>query len=229
MAKIELHDMEPEFKVERRTDGDVVFTVNADGVEVDIHIGKSLDSAQGAYDKLRELADTGLEAGILDGWEDTPGVFDGYVVEDNGKYYVRLSGHEITSPWQHGNGENFFPSREIAIYALAEAAAKTGEECNMWRQYEAYTVDIGEAVYAYQENNDEGSLRVKPLDGVVFAEDDEVLLADDDEGWLFVVDRDFGKLGVLLHISGDPTIERFVEDRSLLKRAPDEDETEHLG
>jgi hypothetical protein len=229
MANMELHDPEPAFSVRRREDGNVVFTLKADGVTIELGIGRNQDDVESVTDDLSRLVAIGLKSDILTSWEDTPGDFDGYVVEDDGKYYVRLSGHEVTSPWQHGNGENFFPSREIAIYALAEAAAKTGEECNMWHQYQAYTVDIGEAVYAYQENNDEGSLRVKPLDGVVFAEDDEVLLADDDEGWLFVVDRDFGKLGVLLHISGDPTIERFVEDRSLLKRAPDEDETEHLG
>lgn len=227
MAIIEIHDPEPEFSVKRETDqyGSVVFTLHAGGEYVNVNVGNTQEDVDSLAEALEDLARE-IRDDILDGWVNTPDEEDGYVGVDRYGYYAQLSRKSIDSPWTYGRNRNVFPTREIAVYALAEASANAEYFPNMWYQDErGYQEQINAEIYALQDDTSEpGKTLMNPLAGVIYKEGERV---DIDGGWPYVVDRDYGSnLGVMLHCDGDPSMIEHVMHESIKPYDDEEEDSE---
>lgn len=200
-------DEAPEFEVEREDEsGDVVLTITTDaGDKVRINIGRFYDSASSLVDTLRSTADD-VKANILTDWQDTPDEFDGWVSEGRDGYYVRLEGTEL-------GGRHGYASRDIAVYELAKAMADSGCFPNAWYQNERGNVD--DIAYEVRKYHDEGGDKMLPLEGVEYGVGDRIVSGDQD--W-WVVEQDYGQLGIVAHVWGDPTVRTVIEDRSEVTR-----------
>lgn len=220
MADITLyaHD-ELDFDVQRTDDeiGEIVLIITADGEKVEIKVGQSLEDAEQLRDAMQNAAKA-VTGDIIDGWENRPDVEDGFVTEDGRGYLVVMAGkHPDDMP------HNGYRSRDVATYELARLMANQGYFPNAWYQGERGMTDsINEAV---QKHYDAEGSSIKPLPGVKYAEGDNVLLdKDDPDAWHgYVVDHDYGDLGVMLYMSGDPSITEFAEHDRI---TPDEEDEE---
>ena len=201
------------FSVDRDMDtGTITLTITTDDGAISIDAGQSEDDAASLRDNLKSASD---EAGqIADNWQDIPEEDDGYVTEDyRSGYGVMLERTHHDTPW----GARGYPSREIATYELAKLMGDSGVFFNSWIQRERGITDpISDDINALLD--DEG--KVKPLQGVRYECGDEVLIGGYD--YPYVVDKDYGTLGVMLHISGDPSITEF-ESHENLKPYQEED------
>jgi hypothetical protein len=206
MTRLELHDTQPEFTVQRRPDGDVALHVSADGVDVHITVGDLYDDVSLLAASLHHLAED-VDEDILDGWQDTPDESDGYIGFDRGRYHVSLDGSRVGD----------YPSREVAEIALARAMAEGGVFPNTW-----FITDHGNPVPINDDIrrwHDEGGAQMAPLTGVQYQPGDRVWYADVD--WPYRVVDDWGPAGVEIHTDGDPSIWTHVTDRAELH--PDTD------
>lgn len=205
MTRLDLHDAQPELAVERQPDGDVQLQVRAGGVDVRITIGGLFDDVSLLAVSLHHLADDVDE--ILDGWQDAPDEFDGYISFDRGRYHVSLDGSRVGD----------YPSREVAEIGLAQAMVDGAVFPNAW-----FITDHGNTV-AIDEDirrwHDEGGDQMAPLPSVQYQPGDRVCYADVD--WPYRVVRDWGPAGVEIHTEGDPSIRTHVTDRTELR--PDTD------
>lgn len=211
-VRILISDPQPAFNVVRDEDGNVVLTGSASCGKVAFNIGNDEDSAGELHEELLDVVDKLTK--ILDLWEDTPEDEDGWVILDNGKYVVRFDNLEKARG---------IPSREIAIRLLAEVMFEARMLPHAWLSGEhgPATESIDEKISA---EFDPGTRDLKPLEGVEYTSRALVRIAEG--GDLLTVDRDFGDLGIMLHVSGDPSVTVFVrpEDRISVSLAPSDDE-----
>jgi hypothetical protein len=206
MTRLDLHDAQPEFAVERQPDGEVQLQVRAGGVDVRITIGDLFDDVSLLAASLHHLADD-VDEEILDGWQDAPDEFDGYISFVRGRYHVSLDGTRVGD----------YPSREVAEIELARAMAAGGVFPNAWFITDhGNPVDINDDIRRW---HDEGGDQMAPLPGVQYQPGDRVWYADDD--WSYRVVGDWGPAGVEIHARGHLSIRCHVTDRDLLR--PDTD------
>jgi hypothetical protein len=214
------HDLtEPTIHVERADDeyGSIILKIESQTETITMDAGQLQGDAEILRDALRDALNDVEE--ILTDWEDRPDEEDGYVTEDRGGYLVQLSGSAPDSMPRDG-----YPSRDIAVYELARLMTEHGYFPNAWFVNERGNTDqIGSEIGGMLNESADG---VKPLKGVQYEEGEIVC---EDTGalcWPMVVDRDYGRLGLMLYTSGDPSITEFVEheDRSRWSRADGEDE-----
>lgn len=155
MTRLDLHDAQPEFAVERQPDGEVQVQVRAGGVDVRITIGSLYDDMSLLAASLHHLAED-VDEEILDGWQDTPDEFDGYISFDRGRYHVSLDGTRVGD----------YTSREVAEIELARAMVAGGVFPNAW-----FITDHGNTV-AIDEDirrwHDEGGDQMAPLPGMQY-------------------------------------------------------------
>lgn len=212
----------PSFTIEKNADGDVVLTITDDtdpGSEITINTGSGYSGAEELADSLDTLNDD--MKNIMANWEDTPDDEDGYISFYNGAYYARLSGSYI------GDDARGFPSRDIAEYELAKAMATAGYFPNCWLEGERGGYDL---LDLSRFNDDEGN--IKPLEGVQHETGSLVSVPERLSDWTtWVVDGDYGTMGLMLHTSGDPSVTLFVEgsDREGIIAWGEENEDEDAG
>jgi hypothetical protein len=206
MTRLDLHDAQPEFAVHRHPDGDVQLQIRAAGADVHITIGDRYDDVSLLAASLHHLADD-VDEDILDGWQDTPDEFDGYITFDRGRYHVSLDGTRVGD----------YPSQDAAEIELARAMADGGVFPNAWCITDhGTTVAINDDIRRW---HDEGGDQLTPLPGVQYQPGDRVWYADVD--WPYRVVGDWGPAGVEIHTDGDPSIWAHVTDRGELR--PDTD------
>lgn len=219
-------DGNPSFKITRKDDetGDIILVIDVEDEDVEINCGRFSSDADALLGALQDAAEEAKT--LVDDWEDRPDEFDGYVTEDRGGYRVVMESTHRPANWR----EPGYPTREIATYELAKLMVESGCYPNAWYQNERGNNDfIGEAVYAFQEDGPD-SLKMKPLEGVQFSEDDTVTFTSDpsQEPVLWTegtVVADYGTLGLILSSYGDR--EFFDgEQRAQVKLYEDEDEDE---
>lgn len=201
-------DEAPEFDVTREDEsGDVILTITTGAHDqARFNIGRFYDSAEGLRNALQDVVDD-MDANILAGWEDTPDPeSDAWISEGRGRYgngyFIQLEGVAV------GDKERGYVSRDIATFELAEAMAKAGCFPNAWYENERGNVDnIGEDVRKY---HDEGGTAMIPLEGVEYDEGQDVTYDNDD----YIVVRDYGQFGVVIHRRWDESSREHVTDRS---------------
>lgn len=202
MTVINVYDNEPEFGWQRDGEGDILLTIKADDTRITINVGHEYDAVTTVQEGLRKLAED-LYTQVVDGWEDIPEEWDARVTADRGEYLVSIGGKDVTG----------YPTRDIAVYELARRMADAGEFGNAWYYNEHGTYDnINDEVRKY---HDEGGDKLLPLPGVQYQDGATVDYGDPDFPW--IVDRDYGPLGVRVHASGDPDVNALVTDRTELK------------
>jgi hypothetical protein len=199
MTAITLFEQEPEFAVERLGSGDVQVTVHAGDTIIRINVGRIHEDVSVLAASLHHLAED-IDQDILEGWEDTPDEYDGYIGVDRGRYHVRLDGRRVGD----------YPSREVAEIELARAMVTDGVFPNLWFVNErGYHEPIHEAIRRW--HTDTGDAMVS-LGGVEYQPGDRVRYAGMD--WPYVVLGDWGPAGVEIHTDGDPSIRAHVTDRA---------------
>jgi hypothetical protein len=203
----------PSFKIEKDESGDVVLTITDDtdpSSEIIIHTGSGYTGAEELADALDTLNDDMRD--IITNWEDSPDEEDGYISFYNGKYCVSLSGNQVGQ----------YPSRDIAEYELAKAVIETGYYPNCWLEGERGGHDLLDLSRFTDEQDN-----LKPLEGVQYGAGDDVTVSEPLSDWSsWVVDGDYGTLGLLLHIDGDPSVTLFVEheDREFVSADTEEED-----
>lgn len=144
--------------------------------------------------------------------EDLPGENDGWVTLDGGRYYVTLGQSEPAGQLCGG-----FPVRAVAVYELARMMADRGEFPAAWisGEHGPAAEGIDSEVRAYC---DEVGDKLKPLPGTRYVDGAAVSLAGDD--WpAWIVDRDYGDLGVMIHTEGDPDVATLATHDRLTPRS----------
>ena len=202
MAQITLDALETlDIKAQRTEadedgNGDVLLVIRTDEGTVRVRVGQTTDDADRLEVTLRKAA--GQASEVADTWEDRPDRYDGYVTLDRGRWFVTFSQQSPA-----GQSRSGYPSSEIAIYELARMITERGEFINVWSEGEhgPSSRPIGDQVYAHIDENDQ----LRPLPGVRYEDGDLVTLTTDD--WpTWVVDHDYGELGVMVHTEGDPDV-----------------------
>lgn len=190
--------------------GEIIIQLEVGSDTVTFEAGEFVSDADALVGALRSLTEDAEQ--IQKDWEDRPNnETDGFVAEQRGGYSASLEGTVAGYD---------FPSRDIATYELAKLMADSGTFPDAWYQNERGNTDnIGEEVRKY---SDAGRGKLLPLEGVKYAEGDTVLIGTYD--YPYVVDRDYGKLGVMLHISGDPSITEFEQHENLRPYNDDDEE-----
>ena len=188
----------PRFSIERGPGGDVILSVLTQNVQVEINVGRSLEDVQNMVDDLGETAGAAL-SDILECWEDTPEDRDGYVTLYRLMYAVQLDLLD----------GGMYPTQDIATYELARMMANAGWFPNAWYQGQVGYDDINTDIKAFL-TDDQDKPRLKPLDGVVYDDGDTVML-DGTCGTPCTVVRDYGKLGVMMHVEGYPSSPVFAK------------------
>lgn len=191
----------PSFDLTRKDDetGDIILTITTEDGEVEINCGRFSSDADALHRDLQDVTE-GAKS-LVDDWEDRPDEFDGYVTEDRGGYRVVMESTHRPANWR----EPGYPTREIATYELAKLMVESGCYPNAWYQNERGNTDfIGEEVYAFQEDG-ETELKLKPLEGIQFSEDDTVIFTSDphQDPVLWNVEADYGTLGLILSSYGE--------------------------
>lgn len=192
----------PSFKIEKDESGDVVLTITDDtdpASEIIINTGSGYTGAEELAGSLDTLNDDMKD--IMANWEDTPDAeSDNFIFADThrGGYSYNMSGTAAFGP---------FPSRDIAEYELEKAVQEAGYFPNCWLAGERgdYTLlDLS------RFNDDEGNL--KPLEGAQHETGSLVSVPERLSDWTtWIVDGDYGTMGLMLHTSGDPSVTLFVE------------------
>lgn len=195
--------------IERTDDesGDIIMTVTANGGEITINCGPALDDAWQLHDELNKATQVAFD--LRDNWENRPDEEDGYVFSGRDGYFAKLSGTQAGP----------FPSQDVATYELARMMATADFFPDSWWQNERGTLSSTvDAVGAYLDDG-----KIKPLDGVRFADGDEVLVpAEDWRHW--VVDHDYGNLGVMVHTYGDSSVNMLATHDQLQPYDEDDEE-----
>jgi hypothetical protein len=199
MANIELDALETLDVQAWRTEdeyGDVTLVLKTDDGTVRIRVGRTAEDADRLEVALRKAAEGASE--IAEDWDERPGEHDLYVSLDRGRYYVSWNGRD-----REGQPRNGYPTAGIAVYEAAAWQAEAGEFSSAWMtgEHGPSVRDIVAELHALQDEHDQ----IRPLPGVVYEDGAIVQLAGDD--WpTWVVDRDYGKLGVMVHTEGDATV-----------------------
>lgn len=122
--------------------------------------------------------------------EDSPEDDDGWVILDNGRYYIR---------WDDQEQAQTYPTREIAIYELAALAAKVGVFRRAWLtgEHGPAVMEITDDVQKYYPHEHGSTLQELPAR---YAPGTPVTYQGDD----WVIRRDYGPLGVVLSASEVP-------------------------
>lgn len=143
--------------------------------------------------------------------EALPQSWDGWVTLDRDRYYIMLEG-------LRAGPELGVPRRNMAIYELAKAMADRGSFPAAWitGEHGPASESIDAEVRAWHDAGGSGLL---PLTGTHFAAGDNVLLRGDTTPW--VVDADYGNMGVLLWAYGDPSV-TLTADHAQLAPMPDD-------
>lgn len=201
------------FTVERSDDGDgsIILTITANGDRITINAGHSQDDAADLAARLGDLRSDAKS--IADDWEDRPEKEDGYAFHSPDGWYARLDGK------QYPEGRHGFALQDIAMYELAKAMAEAEYRPNTWHENErGITTMINDEILKYYD--DAGQL--KPLAGIRYEQGAIVSVAGDD--WpTWVVDGDYGDMGVMIHTQGDPDISTLATHNQL---TPYEEESE---
>lgn len=204
MADIDISGIES-INIERECDedGSILLKIESeDGTTITINCGRFHDDACNLKNLLSSVAHE-ADTMVTD-WEDRPEEEDGYVGSDRGRYFVRLS----SQWWQDGGFRSHsdrivregYPTLDIAMYELAAAMTATGYFPNTWEEGERGGYDdIGNAVRAFHD--EEGGTDLKPLGGVEYEDDAEVLV----NGMSAYVVKDYGTMGIVYVYSGDDT------------------------
>lgn len=192
-------------------DGDVTLIIKTDEGTVRIRCGRTADDA----DRLADALGTGQiqAAKVAEDWDDRPSEDDGYIGLDRRGWYVQLGGQPPADMTRDG-----YPTEEIATYELARMLAAAGEFPPCWAEGEhgPSTRPISEQVYAHLDDGDQ----LKPLPGVKYA-DRACVLAPAEDWTSWVVVRDYGDLGVMVHTLGDDTVTMLAKHDQL---TPDPDD-----
>jgi hypothetical protein len=213
MAQIELDALETLDIQAWRTedeDGDVTLVIKTDEGTVRVRVGRTADDADRLTEALGKARDQAAKVG--DDWNDRPDRYDGYVTLSRGRWFTTFS--------QQSPGDqprNGYPTSEIAIYELARMITEHGEFVSVWAEGEhgPSSRPIGADVYAHIDEHDQ----LRPLPGVRFEDGDLVALEGD--GWpTWVVDRDYGELGVMVHTEGDPDVYALAQHDALTPVIP---------
>jgi hypothetical protein len=204
MAKIIMYG-NPSIQVTRTEDeyGEVIMKITTEGGSpgeaIEFHCGAGqvdADCLRGELESAHEAADD-----IFSDWEDLPDETDGSVTEDRGGYIVTLEGRN-----PEGMPRGGYPSRDIATYELARLMADSGYFPNTWYFNERGNYDMtNEEVRAF---HDERGDKLLSLPDAEYEEGTRVWL--DQEGYPYVVDHDYGAMGIVIHVSGDPSITEFL-------------------
>lgn len=202
--------------VERSSeDGSVILTITANHDTITINVGLEDDDALQLADELGKTT-TAAQA-IADSWEARPDAeSDAFVCETRDGYTAQVEGVQVPCSW---NRWNAFPSRDIATYELVRYMTEHGIFPRVWYQNERGNTDnIGQDVSKYFGPDD----KAVTLPGVRYEEGETVTLpAEDWKTW--VVDGDYGDLGVQVHTSGDPDVNMLAAHDQI---TPYEDEDE---
>ena len=202
MADLSLRDTEPAFGVHRDPDGDVQFTVHADGVNIQVTIGACHEDVSLLADNLRHLVDD-VQDKILDGWEDSPDEGDAYISASRGRYHVTLDGSRVGD----------YPSQDVAEIELARAMVTGGVFPNTWFITDhGNHVDINDSIRRWHSD---GGDQMAPIPGRQYQPGDRVRYTGID--WPCIVVEDWGPAGVELHTAGDPSVGAHVTDRAELR------------
>ena len=172
--------------------GEVTLTITAGDGEVRISAGRTEDDANSLLDELCKAA---VQAtAIRDGdWTYPPSEHDAWITLDRGNYYVNMGSSQPGNHPDHG-----YPDVRVAVYELAELMAEHGEFPPAWASGE-HGPSVREINGEVRAFHDQGGDKMLPLEGVVYAEGDEV--GHDGDAW--VVRRDYGTgIGVVLCNSG---------------------------
>lgn len=206
VTRLELHDTEPEFGVQRCPDGDVELRLRAGGVEVCVDVGDRHEDVSLLAESLRNLVKD-VTDDILDGWPEDPDEFDGYISFDRGRWHVLLDGTRFGD----------YPSREVAEIELARAMVTSDVFPNAWLITDhGNHVAIDDDVRRW---HDQAGTQMAPIPGVQYRPGDRVWYAE--VGWPHRVVGDWGPAGVEIHAEGDHTMWTHVTDRDVLR--PDTD------
>lgn len=198
--------------VEREDDesGLIVLTISANNDVITIYTGRFQEDADQLRGELEGATDQART--IHDDWEDQPdNERDGFVSDGRDGYDVSLEGSHIGT----------YKSHDIAVYELASAMAAGGIFPNAWSVNERGNTDaIHDQVGAWL---DEGKL--KPAPGAKYGRGADVRVSDEDwQHW--VVDADYGDMGVVVHTYGDPSVNMLASHDRL---QPYEDDEEDEG
>lgn len=213
MSKITIYGLES-IEVTREDDeaGTINLIINgADDTCIVIDCGRFFDDLSELRTSLENATE---EAGsLIEGWEDRPDDEDGYVGFGRDSYYASLSQKACVAPY--ASPRDGFLTRDIATYHLAEAMAESGYFPNAWYEEErGGHTDISESVRAF---HDEGGTSLKPLPGVTFEEDDEVMV----DGEYATIVFDYGAELGIVYRAGDRL--HHTDDRDDIVRIEDED------
>lgn len=155
---------------------------------------------------------------LLEDWETLPDYdHDGFISpphENRHKgWWVKIFNRDVATD---------APSRDIAIFLIAEAMTEAGEFCEAWETGRDWKPEpIDDEVRAM---HDEGGTDLIPLEGVQWASGIPIEFKDpdqDDEWESGTVHRDFGQHGVWIDGYGEGAV-HFVEDRDDIRPWEDE-------
>ena len=214
MAQITLDALETlDIKAQRTDDedSDVLLVIRTDEGTVRVRVGRTADDADRLTEALNKAQGQAAEVG--DNWDDRPDRYDGYVTLDRGRWFVTFSQQSPA-----GQPRNGYPTCEIATYELAKMMAAAGEFRSAWAENEHGPTEraINDEVRAF---HDEGGDQMRPLPGVRYEDDDVVALIGDD--WpTWVVERDYGELGVMVYTRGDPDVYALAQHDALIPIIP---------
>jgi hypothetical protein len=206
MAELSIRGSEPGLGVHRDADGDVHLTVRADGVSIQLTVGRCHEDVLFLAASLRRLF-TDVHDRILESWEDVPDEGDGYISVSGGRYHVTLDGARVGD----------YPSQDVAEIELARAMVTAGVFPNAWFITDhGNHVDITDSVCGWHHGGDD---QMAALPGRQYQPGDRVRYTGID--WPCIVVEDWGTAGVEVHTAGDPSVGAHVTDRAELR--PDTD------
>lgn len=207
-----------EFSIERADTeaGEIMFTCEVGNDSVIFEVGQDISDADALLGVLSDL--TSEVQKMINAWQYRPdSENDGFISQGRNGYFATLYGK--SSPENH----NGYPTQDIAAYELARLMADSQTTPNAWYQGER-GIDrmINTEVHAYLDDND----GLKPLPNAKYASGTNVIMDHPNWDWRhFVVDQDYGDLGVMVHTSGDPSMTELATHEQL-KPYPDDDESE---
>jgi hypothetical protein len=202
MATIKLNafasDGELEIKAVRDDeDGNVVLVIEAGDDHIEITVGRTVADADNLAGQLAGAMERTVA--ISEDWYDVPDDTDLWVSLDRGSWFVSWDGKN-----RPGQPERGYPSRTIAIYEAARWQAEAGQFSPAWvtGEHGPAAEEISSEIRAW---HDESGEQMLPLPGVRYQ--DATIVHVEGETWpTWVVVRDYGELGVVVHAEGDPSV-----------------------
>jgi hypothetical protein len=186
-------------RVTRNEDGEILLVLATGEDGITINAGRLWADADGIAGVGEAIA---RQAGdLLNEWADAPHDDDGWVILDECGWHARLGGWEPP-----GQPEGGYPLRRIAVYELARLMAEhAGTNAPAW-------IVTGDGRPSAQLNaevrahlTDGGQLI--PLPGTRFEPGTAVT---DPDGTAWIVRRDYGDLGVMLHDPAGRAVTGYV-------------------